>query len=249
MSGELAMIFVAGLLGSSHCIGMCGGFAMILGLDSRSRWRGLPRQCAYSAGRIFTYSTLGAIAGLLGHRLTSLGLANSALRIGAGLCVLAGLFLVYEGLRAAGWTLGRRANSNSACGGCFSGPLLSNFLRQQGLTAAFLGGVMTGFLPCGLVYAFLALAAARLNPLEGMAVMAAFGLGTVPLMVAAGVGSTLLSLAGRRRMLRVAAWCVVVTGLLTIVRGAGYLRADNPTQRPACPFCTGKAATTRLDTL
>lgn len=237
LPGELGLTFVAGLLGSSHCIGMCGGFAMILGMTSRGRWGGLGRQLAYSAGRIFTYSVLGCVAGLIGDRVVRLGLASGAARIGASLCVLAGLFLIVEGLKSAGVFWLRKPVAGSSCGGCLASPLFHQFLRGDGLQNAFLGGLLTGFLPCGLVYAFLALAAARAHPLEGLAVMSAFGLGTVPLMVAAGIGSTLLSIVGRNRLLKAAAWCVVVTGLLTIVRGAGYLWAADAATSAACPFC------------
>ena len=237
MTSELGFIFVAGLLGSSHCIGMCGGFAVVLGVTSTGRWRGLGRQSAYSLGRIFTYAVLGAIAGLLGHKLTTLGVASTAVRIGAGLCVLAGLFLIVEGLGAAGFSLRRSNATGESCGGCLTSPLLMNFLKAPGLHNAFLAGLMTGFLPCGLVYAFLALAAARTHPLEGMAVMTVFGLGTVPLMVLTGVGSTFLSVVSRRRLLRAAAWCVVVTGMLTVARGAGFLKSSMQQETPDCPFC------------
>jgi sulfite exporter TauE/SafE len=220
---------------------MCGGFSVILGMTAEGRRNGLYRQLAYSLGRIFTYMVLGAVAGLLGGKLIALGASPSAVRIAAGLCVLAGLFLMFEGLIAAGFSFGRRGRAQSSCGGCLAGPLFTTFLKSTGLYNAFLGGLMTGFLPCGLLYAFLALAAARMHPLEGMAVMGAFGLGTVPLMVIAGVGSTFLSPVGRTRMLRVAAWCVVLTGALTVVRGAGYLTAEAPTDPAACPFCSAQA--------
>ena len=242
-TSELALTFVAGLLGSSHCVGMCGGFAMMLGLTSSGRWRGARRQLAYSGGRIFTYSVLGAIAGFIGQRLTTLNLVGVAARVGAGLCILAGLFLIVEGLKAAGYSWRAQQVGRTPTAGCLSAPLLSTFLRARGLHNAFLAGVLTGFLPCGLVYAFLALAAARLDPFAGGAVMTAFGLGTVPLMVATGVGSSFLSLAGRERLLRGAAWCVIITGLLTIYRGAGFLAAADRPDRPACPFCLEQATT------
>lgn len=242
MISELFLIFVAGLLGSSHCIGMCGGFTMILGMTSAGRRHGLVRQLAYSAGRIFTYSVLGAVAGLVGQHLTTFSLTAGAVRVGAGLCILAGGFLVVEGLSAAGFSWRRKDVQGVSCGGCLSSALLSNFLRAPGAANAFLGGVLTGFLPCGLVYAFLALAAARSNPFGGLAVMTAFGLGTVPLMVATGVGSTFLSVMARRRMLKAAAWCVVATGILTAARGAGFLYYGEESQGPACPFCASQSA-------
>ncbi|MCA9056350.1 MAG: sulfite exporter TauE/SafE family protein, partial [Planctomycetaceae bacterium] len=152
------------------------------------------------------------------------------------------------GLRSAGFSLWRKNVSGETCGGCLTSPLLMTFLKAPGLHNAFLAGLMTGFLPCGLVYAFLALAAARTNPLEGMAVMTAFGLGTIPLMVLTGIGSTLLSAVTRQRLLRAAAWCVVLTGMLTVVRGAGFLRAASEAETPACPFCAGSTDTLEVPT-
>jgi sulfite exporter TauE/SafE len=214
MMTELGLTFVAGLLGSSHCVGMCGGLTMILSLTPRGRWHILGRQLAFSAGRIFTYSVLGGLAGVLGQQLAAMGATNGAVRVAGGLCVLAGLFLMVEGLTAAGFTWRRKSVAAAACGGCLSGPLFSTFLRAPGLHSAFLAGLLTGFLPCGLVYAFLALAAARTNPLEGMALMGAFGL------------------------LKAAAVCVVVTGAITVVRGTAFLRGPTTAGGPACPFCS-----------
>lgn len=237
MMTELVLTFVAGLLGSSHCVGMCGGLTMILSLTPRGRWHIFGRQVAFSGGRIFTYCVLGGLAGVLGQRLAAAGATESAVRIAGGLCLLAGLFLVVEGLTAAGFSWRRRSSGAAACGGCLTGPLFTTFLRAEGLHNAFLAGLLTGFLPCGLVYAFLALAAARTNPLEGMALMTAFGLGTVPLMVATGMGSTLLTPLGRQRVLKAAAVCVVLTGAITVVRGASFLCGSVDPSGPSCPFC------------
>ena len=67
---ELPLVFVAGILGTAHCLGMCGPFALAIGAGA-SGWRGaLGRQFAYTAGRVFTYGVLGAIAGYGGARLT-----------------------------------------------------------------------------------------------------------------------------------------------------------------------------------
>lgn len=239
MIGELSLILLAGLLGSSHCIGMCGGFAMIVGLSTPTRQRVLLRQLVYSAGRIFTYAFLGGIAGFAGHRIVGRTESWGAINVAAVFSVLCGLFLIVQGLAAAGLRLRRRHGHTETSGPCLSGMLLGSFLRGSSLHRSFVGGVLTGLLPCGLVYGFLALAAAKADPFRGMAVMSAFGLGTVPLMVLAGLGTKLLGLVARQRLLRVAAGCVVLTGVLTVIRGAGYLRqnADEPV---TCPFCSSK---------
>ncbi len=237
MTGQLLLVLLSGMLGSAHCLGMCGGFAVLVGMPARSLRPLIVRQLAYSAGRIFTYSILGGLAGYVGVRLANSPLLPKAINVAAVLSMACGIVLVVEGLRAAGVRLWRRSSAGSACGGCLSTGMFSAFLRSPGNLNAFLGGLLTGFLPCGLVYGFLALAAAERDPLRGLGIMAAFGLGTVPLMVIAGMGIAVMSLGTRRRLLRLAAVSVVVTGALTLFRGYGFLMAGEPSAGQSCPFC------------
>lgn len=231
---ELPLVFLGGLLGSSHCIGMCGGFAVMIGAHQPSSSRNLQLQLAYSLGRISTYVFLGALAGWLSQTL----IADSQLvaTLSAVLCLLAGLFLVVEGLAAAGFRIWGRTSSSG--GGCLLSSHFAAVLRGGRLENAFAAGILTGFLPCGLVYAFISLAASTGSIGWGAAVMACFGLGTVPLMVLTGLSTALLSLVTRRRMMQCAAWCVVLTGMLTVARGAAFLRVDETRDAaPACPLC------------
>lgn len=234
---ELAMIACAGLLGSSHCVGMCGGFALTVGLDSRSWLENLGRQLSYSAGRAFCYAGLGGIVAVGGAQLGTSNLLWGQLP--ALLSVVAGAVLVWQGLLAAGVRLLPQSQRHGVLAKLFcpAGATFGSILRAPGYASRFVAGVLTGFLPCGLLYGFLALAASTGDMLSGMAVMSAFALGTVPLMVVTGVGSGGLGLAGRRRMLRIAAWCVVATGLLTVSRGVAAVRFDGTSERPLCPVC------------
>lgn len=233
---EYPLILLGGLLGSSHCVGMCGAFAMLVGMNRPTVRENVIAQLSYSAGRLLTYSTMGAVAGYLGLRLVKS--APELLNIPAALCLLAGVLLVIEGLFATG-LLKRKGIKSSVQGGCLMSPLFATMLRMPGMRNAFSAGLLTGMLPCGLLYAFLSLAASTGDMLRGMAVMAVFGLGTVPLMVLTGAGSMLLQLATRERLMRAAAWCVIFTGALTVWRGAAFLKAANSgsDQAPACPFC------------
>lgn len=235
---EPLLILAGGLLGSSHCVGMCGGFALLLGAGGDGGWRsGLSRQLIYSAGRIATYAFLGAVAGFAGARLVAS--VPSIVNAAAVLSIVAGLLLVGQGLVSAGLVPWRTGANGSPCAIV---PLLRSYLSSPSAAGVFLAGVATGFLPCGLVYAFLALAASTGRLELGLATMTLFGLGTVPLMVATGVGGRMLSLAMRQRVLKVAAVCVVVTGVLTIVRGAGFLGTTTD-EDPACPFCSESSVT------
>lgn len=227
------LLMLGGLTGSSHCVGMCGGFAAIVGLKTGSLSGNLRAQGIYSAGRLMSYATLGAVAGSSG-RWFSESLPR-AIPVPAVLCLIAGLLLLHEGLAAAG--ILRRGVPGASTGGCLLGPMFSTILRAPGAAHTFLAGMATGLLPCGLVYAFVSLAASSGDLLRGTGTMLAFGLGTVPLMVAAGCGAALLGRTARQRLWQVAAWSVVATGLLTLGRGIAFLRSPVDSPEPGCPFC------------
>ncbi len=247
---ELPLVFLGGLLGSAHCVGMCGGFALLIGAPARRWSANLARQLVYSCGRIFTYCAFGGVVGYGGLRLAQ-GLGE-LVNIQATISIVAGVLLVAQGLMSTGMLQYARhylrpagATHGIAVGqvpggagmGCLMGGLVGAFLRDARWSHAFLAGVFTGLLPCGLVYAYVALAASTSDLFSGMATMAAFGAGTVPLMVLAGSGSALFSLAGRRRLLMLAAWCVVLTGLLSIARGVGFLELPPGSPPTDCPLC------------
>ena len=232
----LWLTMLGGLLGSSHCVGMCGGFAAIVGLRTGSIAGNLRAQLVYSAGRLMSYATLGAIAGFAGQRLSDS--LPRMINVPAVLSLLAGLFLVREGLLATGM-FARRVTGTSTTG-CLLGPLFSTILKTPGARNTFAAGVITGLLPCGLVYAFVSLAASSGDLMLGATTMLAFGAGTVPLMVVTGCGAALLSWAARQRLWQVAAWSVVVTGLLTMGRGVGFLQLKPEPQAVSCPFCIEK---------
>ena len=245
---ELPLVFLGGLLGSAHCVGMCGGFALLIGAPA-PRWSSnLVRQVVYSGGRIFTYCAFGAAVGYGGLRLVER--LGDFVNVQATLAIVAGVLLVSQGLvstgtlryasRAMRCAIGQAgAGDHPATGGvgCLMGGMVGAFLRDRRFSHVFLAGVITGLLPCGLVYAYVALAASTSDLLTGAATMAAFGLGTMPLMILTGTGSTLFSLAGRQRLLTIAAWCVVLTGLLSIVRGVGFLHAAGEPPAASCPLC------------
>ncbi len=246
------MIFLGGLLGSSHCIGMCGGFALTLGSLSSRLWVNVVRQIAYSLGRIFTYSVLGTAAAYAGWRLMHQW--QAVVQVQAILSIAAGLLLLFQGLSAAGvfgWLRRPRSEPIPIRRGdtialpmispsaevCLGSSLFAGLLQASRLRSVFLGGVVNGLLPCGLVYAYLALAASAGDLLRGGAILALFGLGTVPVMVLVGCGGSALGRLDRRPLFRVAAWCVAATGLVSLLRGFGFLRGFAPWLGPSCPLC------------
>lgn len=228
------MIAASGLLGSAHCVGMCGGFALALGAGSRGLSRAVLRQVVYGLGRVFTYSVGGAAAGWLGWKL---GRQTTGLvEVQTVLCLAAGALLVVQGLHAAGWLpFGFLSTVPS---GCLGPGLFATLMHDTRTHSVFLAGMVNGLLPCGLVYAFLALAATSGDMLHGALTMFLFGLGTIPVLAFVGIGGNLLSVALRQRLLTLAAWCVVLTGLLTIARGIGFLSWLGPAEEVLCPFCS-----------
>ena len=230
---ELPLIFLGGLLGSGHCVGMCGAFAVAIGWSADRPRENFVRQTVYSCGRCFTYAFLGAVAGFGGQQIQrSLVTVTS---VQSGLSIFAGLALLVTGLVSAGlvpssdrWL--KRAAS------CPAATHFRNLLRSKQLANVFLAGLATGFLPCGLVYAFLALALSSDGMLSGTAIMATFGLGTLPLMLSVGVSSSFIGLESRKRLVKLAAISVILVGGLTIFRGAHGVAADRE-ELPPCPFC------------
>jgi sulfite exporter TauE/SafE len=227
---EWPLVLLAGVLGSAHCVGMCGGFALTIGVGSPGLAANLVRQAAYTAGRLFTYGTLGLAAAYGGARLGQL--APALLNIPAALSLAAGGLLVYQGLVSTGLWSRRVIRGSSPC---LAGTFLGPFLAAPGGTGAFLAGLFTGLLPCGLLYGMVTLAAATQDLLLGWTTMIVFGLGTAPLMLLAGCGVPLLSLAARRKLHWLAAWSVLATGAISVARGVAFLTLFGGAAH--CPLC------------
>jgi sulfite exporter TauE/SafE len=231
---ELPLIFVGGLLGSSHCIGMCGPLALALGMSESQVTANLRRQLVFSVGRICTYGFAGALAAFAGLWLTQWSWL--AVGVQGTLALVGGVALVLLGLTTAGISP-RTGLGWLAPQSCSAAVWLKTLLISPKLASAFLAGVFTGFIPCGLVYAFLAMAAGTGDVVRGWLVMVTFGAGTVPLLVVTGCGGSLLSISGRARVLKIAAWCVVITGVISIARGAAFIDSSQISGPTKCPFC------------
>ena len=229
---EWPLILGSGMLGAAHCFGMCGPFALAVGAAAPSWRANLWRQAWYSAGRVFTYAVLGSAAAFGGRWLA--GQFAVWANIPAILALVAGCFLVIQGLLAAGVLPKKGVGS---AGGCPGAAAFKALLGARASVDVFLAGMFTGLLPCGLLYGMLALAASTRSVPAGLATMVVFGLGTVPAMVAAGLGGSLLGVAVRERIHAVAAWCLVLTGCVSLARGAGGL-SFTEAQPAGCPLCT-----------
>lgn len=175
-------LFLVGLLGGTHCVGMCGGIVGALAMGGPARWS---MHLAYNAGRIASYAAAGAIAGALGA--ASLGLEGQ-LPVRLILYFLANLMLVALGLYLVGVTraLAFTERAGQALWSRLQ-PLTRRFLPARNVGQALPLGLLWGWLPCGLVYSALASALTAGSPGRGALAMLAFGLGTLPNLLLAGI--------------------------------------------------------------
>ena len=210
-SGFFAL-FLVGLLGGGHCIGMCGGIVGALSLGQASR---LSLQLAYNAGRIGSYGLAGALAGALSGGLEATGAALSAqLPVRLGLSLAANLMLVLLGFYLMGAThslawverLGLRLWQRLQ-------PITHGLLPARTIGQGFFLGALWGWLPCGLVYSALISALGSGSAGQGAAMMLCFGLGTAPSLLLAGLLAIRLNDYVSRPVVR------IVAGLLVLAMG------------------------------
>ncbi len=220
MDLALSLAFMVGLLSSLHCIGMCGGIMGALGyglpLDIRSRnSRLLLYLGLYSLGRILSYSVAGALMGLLGGELFRF-LGGDSARL--WLQWAAGLVMVAIGLNLAGWwpPLARIEHLGAPLWQRLE-PWGRRLLPVRSPLQAVLYGMIWGWLPCGLVYTMLLSSVARSGMTEGALYMAAFGVGTLPAIVAAGAVAARLRKVARVPYLKQSVGVMIIAfGLATL---------------------------------
>ena len=207
------LIFLGGLAGSLHCVGMCGGFPLALaGMGQR---RNLLRQVLYNAGRLNTLVFIGALSGAAGAALVGIGPVRAFERI---LAVIAGIFMIAVGLEVLG-VLAQFTGRMAVFAQATVGRLLGGVIRSQSLAAPLALGVFNAFLPCQLIYAFAARAASTASVAEGALTMLCFGLGTVPAMLVLGVARVLARPAVRARLSLVSGVLIIAFGVITLLRG------------------------------
>jgi hypothetical protein len=215
------LVFMAGVAGSFHCIGMCGGFACALGRAHGGWAANIARHLLYNSGRAVTYAFLGVLAGSLGQMISPSDgqpLLGGALDAGQRvLAAVAGLLMVVMALQLFG-LLQRAHGALAGFGGSTLVAAMRDLMGARGPAAPLALGVVNGFLPCPLVYAFAAQAASTASALTGFLTMAAFALGTFPAMLLMGGVGALLRPVWRQRGVRIAAGFILLLGLLTLGR-------------------------------
>ncbi|MEO5365012.1 MAG: sulfite exporter TauE/SafE family protein [Magnetococcus sp. WYHC-3] len=214
---EMSVVFMAGLLGSGHCIGMCGPLASAFFMRVAPGSRGAMPLAAYHGGRMLTYGVMGMLAALAGMALTSSGVVGKAQGI---LQILAGVLVILLGLDLLGlpwlrlrydfWPMLRLRRWFMSAGD--HGPV----------RGAWMGGVLNGLMPCSLTLAVAVKATTAGGVLSGGALMLAFGLGTLPSMIFVSVAFQRLGASLRQRLLQVAALFIIMLGLVTMAQGVAF---------------------------
>ena len=225
-----ALIF--GLLGSFHCIGMCGPIAFLLPLDRDHKGKRLLQILLYHAGRIFSYAIIGLAFGLVGKGLSLFGLQQQ-LSIITGVIMLI-LVLIPNSKNSLNFSssgfrmIGKLKNS------------LGRELRKKRPDTFFTVGFLNGFLPCGLVYMAVFGAMAAGNAFEGSLYMMLFGLGTIPLMTSAIWIGNFISVNTRKYIRKAIPVFVGVIAIMFILRGMGlgipYLSPKQQTEKVSSEF-------------
>ena len=209
-------VTVASLLGSLHCVGMCGGFVAFYASETKMGVTPWGAHAAYNFGRLFAYVVLGAVAGALGAAVNVAGSASGISQLAAVAC---GVLIIVWGAVMLANTAGLRSGRlpvpswvNAAIGW-----VLVRLRAAPVAVRAGALGVSSALLPCGWLYAFVVTAAGMGRPETGAAVMLAFWLGTVPAMVGVGLGAQHFGRALGPRLGWLMPITLIVVGLLTVV--------------------------------
>jgi sulfite exporter TauE/SafE len=209
---EIFSAFVIGLLGSLHCVGMCGPVALALPVGAASGFKFYAGRILYNTGRVITYSVIGLIFGIAGKGLVIAGVQQGASIALGAVIIISFVIPRSRKVKVAGSPVISR----------FTLPLRSSIgklFKQRTLTSFFLIGLLNGLLPCGFVYIGVAGAVASGSPLNGALFMALFGLGTTPAMFAAALSGKFISLNIRRKLSRAVPVFVLLMAAIFILRG------------------------------
>lgn len=209
------LAFMTGILGTGHCLGMCGG--LVSGFFMRQGAKSIVPYLAYHAARVSVYVLIGLVAASLGAVLAQTGLFGKVQGI---LQIIAGLVVILLGFDI----LGVLPISNTL----HFAPMKWIFKQfatatQRGPVAgSFIGGAVNGLMPCSMVMAMAVQATTAPGPLQGGLLLLAFGLGTLPAMFAAGYLFGKLGIKARGWLIRSAALFVIALGLSTLWQGLTY---------------------------
>jgi uncharacterized protein len=215
--------FTIGLLGSLHCLGMCGPIAFALPVRTSNAWLKFLKYLLYNMGRVFTYAGLGLIMGLVGKGFAMAGL-QQIISVAAGILIIVSVLLIHNPFQNSlttkiSYTIKEKLKK-----------LFVFYFQNANWYSLFILGLLNGLLPCGMVYAALFGALATGNHTSGAIFMAAFGLGTVPMMMSVSLSRNLVSNRLKLVFSKVTPYMACILGILLIMRG---LNLDIPFISPS----------------
>ncbi|MCA0153460.1 sulfite exporter TauE/SafE family protein [Winogradskyella vincentii] len=205
---------ILGLLGSLHCVGMCGPIAFMLPVDRSNSFRKVGQISLYHLGRLLAYSIIGLVFGLVGKSLYIFGIQQQ-LSIAIGILMIVVVLIPYKTFNK--YNLSKplhRAISKVKSN-------LGQALKKKSPDTLLTIGFLNGFLPCGLVYMAVFGSIATGSLLEGGLYMVLFGIGTIPLMTTAIYLGKFLNSTVKQRIQKAIPVFVVIIGVLFILRGLG----------------------------
>jgi len=209
---DLITALMIGLVGSLHCMGMCGPIAIAIPLHKNNWLMKISGGLLYNSGRIITYGILGAIFGLLGRGIQLAGLQQWA-SIGLGIVMI--LSVVFPVLFKEKIKLDKLFTG-------YASRLIGSsrkLFAKTSLGSLLFIGLLNGLLPCGLVYMAIAGAINTNDVMMGVAFMMVFGIGTTPALLAVSLLGNVISSAFRYKVRHVIPIFIVILGILFILRG------------------------------
>ncbi len=209
---ELITALTLGLIGSFHCVGMCGPIAIALPLPRKNLTYKLSGVFLYNIGRVITYGILGAVFGLIGEGVQLAGFQKVVSVLMGSIMIISVLFP---------YIFRNRVSLDSfftAYVGRFVGKFRKLF-KMQSLSSLLIIGLLNGLLPCGLVYIAIAGAINTNDVNLGILYMVFFGLGTIPMLAFVTIAGNLVRGPFRSKINKIIPWVVVVIGILFILRG------------------------------
>jgi uncharacterized protein len=221
---DLVPAFLVGLLGSLHCLGMCGPLVLAYSLqvgNGKAFWKGgTLHHAAFHSGRLLTYGFLGGLAAALFNQ-EGLNRTFSSLR--GGMTLFAGILMVLMGIALLKIFALPRFFGVLSLPSVGMGRFLSTLLRSRNIQGKLGLGLAAGFLPCGLSWAMIVKAATAQQIDQAVLTMVSFGLGTAPLLFLTGFSASYISLKTRILGERLAALSIIIMGLFLVLKGVRHL--------------------------
>jgi len=227
---DLIIIFTTAFLGSvGHCIGMCGGIVLAYSsgkIDNSSSYLSqTSAHLSYNFGRVFTYTILGALFGLLGQVIAFTPTTKGVLFL------LTGMLMLLAGLSLLGKLKFLHITEFSFTQYSWYKKSFQRLLKSKSYGSFFLIGMLNGIVPCGLVYSFAIFSASTASVFWGAVVMATFGLATIPALFFLGTVTKFLQKSNLRgKMMSLASLLVIIYGFFTLYKGMNFILYPQKTQ-------------------